>query len=678
LRAKTRLLILSAFALILLALAACAPAATPSAPAAGTKAPEATSQEKATLPAATQAAAASTQPSTAATATPQATEGAQPAQPVNEMRVVELEWPSRLRLGESDVLRLALVPSADGYTAQAEFPEHTLSTQTIPVRRPPGYTLHAVARLDGVAFTIAPSGDQALLVPPGEAVSWRWSLSPRAPGQQRLSVLLLLRWEADPGVSAQPRESVAFGRSLDVQVTSFFGLRQPEALGLGLFGLVFSSGLGLWALFARRAAPGAFQSPKPNARVSIEELPNSPLSNEDTRLMQALFGRYARLLIEREFLSGYSGARTFLARPVRPNGQPDAETIIKIGPRNDIRREFDNYETFVKDRLPPVTARIQRAPVALQASDRAAIQYTCISEPGKPPLSLRLALLENPDPTLILRLFDTFGPNWWMQRQPYAFRVAQEYDRLLPPHLMLAPAHGATTPTVPINPSAMASVLALRPGEIILLPAFDHTELRSDGQSLTLYGRAVPGQPTLRLRWLNLNPPNNTSARVLASRADLFAEYTSGFERYGLPDPLLHLDSLLQETIMGTRSVIHGDLNLENILVGPGSLVWLIDFAQTREGHPLFDFSHLASELIAHVLAERCESPLAYLNLLRQGHEPLLGAVEAVAQRCLFDPRNLREYHLALIMACLGALKYSNLSAKAKHCLYLTAAFYSS
>jgi hypothetical protein len=36
-----------------------------------------------------------------------------------EARQVELEWPSSLRLGESDVVRLALIPSSQGYIAQA-------------------------------------------------------------------------------------------------------------------------------------------------------------------------------------------------------------------------------------------------------------------------------------------------------------------------------------------------------------------------------------------------------------------------------------------------------------------------------------------------------------------------------------------------------------------------------
>ncbi len=109
--------------------------------------------------------------------------------------------------------------------------------------------------------------------------------------------------------------------------------------------------------------------------------------------------------------------------------------------------------------------------------------------------------------------------------------------------------------------------------------------------------------------------------------------------------------------------------------MGPGGFVWLIDFASTRDGHPLFDFAHLAAEIVAHVLTPRVETAKAYLDLLRSGGGPLLKAVDKMARQCLFNPDNPREYHLALYMSCLGALKYGNLDEKAKYRLYLTAAY---
>jgi hypothetical protein len=300
------------------------------------------------------------------------------------------------------------------------------------------------------------------------------------------------------------------------------------------------------------------------------------------------------------------------------------------------------------------------------------LQYTFICEPGHPPLSLRQALIKKPDPGTLYRLFDTFGPNWWMQRQPYTFRMEQEYDQLLPPHWLVEPASGGRT-LVRLEPGEREHRQPVIVGQIVRLGAFKK-ELRPDGQSWSLKGDPRAGTPPLRLRWLSHQPPiPGVTGKITASRLSLLRHWCADFERFDLPDPLERLESWLATPIQGTRSTIHGDLNLENILIGPGELVWLIDFAQTREGHPLFDFAHLEAELVAHVLAPRCGSARAYLDQLTAGDE-LLDAVEEIARRCLFDPARPAEFHLALALACLGALKFANLSPLAKHCLYLTAA----
>ena len=596
---------------------------------------------------------------------------------------MELEWPECLRMGESDVIRLAPVPVKDGYVAKAEFPDHSIQSVEVPVPRPNGYTLYAIARLDGVGFDIAPQGDQEHYVAPDEETAWRWTLTPRAPGQQRLSVQLKLRWVPASGAAGTMFESQAYSRGIDVQVASFLGMSTTQAGSTGAFGLLIGGGFLLAGIVGRRTAPapaartteGGVQVVTPNPAVTIETGPNLTLSDEETGLLRGVFSGYSRVVIESEFLSGYSGARTFLVRPVRPDGGADALTIVKLGPRGSIQREFANYEAFVKDRLPPVTARIQRAPVVLgkNGGTKAAVQYTFIASPGHAPVSLRNALLQKPNPALLLHLFETFGPNWWMQRRPYTFRLGVEYDRLLPPHYVLEPVEGRAGPAAEIDERTSPTDLRLSVGDVVRVKPFRQVEPRPDGRSLSLQGLPGDGRPALRLRWQSLTPPGGL-AKVTATRMDLLRGWTGSFDCFGLPDPLERLPALLEETVTGTRSVIHGDLNLENVLAGPGDLLWLIDFAETREGHPLFDFAHLESELIAHVLAPRAGSARAYLDLWQEGNDPLLNAVHQIAQRCLFDSARMREYDLALYMACVGALKYPNLSPLAKHCLYLTAA----
>jgi Ser/Thr protein kinase RdoA (MazF antagonist) len=140
----------------------------------------------------------------------------------------------------------------------------------------------------------------------------------------------------------------------------------------------------------------------------------------------------------------------------------------------------------------------------------------------------------------------------------------------------------------------------------------------------------------------------------------------------------------LGETVSGGQSIIHVDLNLENVLVGPGGFVWLIDFAETREGHAVFDAARLLVEVIAHVVApavadvERFRALL--VSALDTGSCPdpalakLVASLIQTGRRCQSEPARTREYDLAAAVAALGALKFDNLAPHARACLYLTAA----
>jgi hypothetical protein len=290
--------------------------------------------------------------------------------------------------------------------------------------------------------------------------------------------------------------------------------------------------------------------------------------------------------------------------------------------------------------------------------------------------------LDDPNPRLLIRLFDTFGPNWWMQRTPWTFRLAQEYDRVLPPHWVIEADVGKG---VVLDGTTSPGDVNLSIGIRVSLQNFDRIEGGpAQGKShYSLKGSAVSGQPCLRLRWLGDKPTRGPVGRVVAGRMDLLRSYVTGFELFGLSDPLEKLPRLLDETVVGSKSIIHGDLNLENILVGPGGFVWLIDFATTREGHPLADFAHLEAEIIAHVIAPQV-SAVEYLGILkddatlspeRANLHALCTTLHEIAAKCLANPSQPREYQLALLMSCLGALKYRNLESHQKHLLYLKAAY---
>jgi len=606
--------------------------------------------------------------------------------PFTEERRIELEWPLQMRLGDSGLVRLALIPDSAGYVVTTEFPDHQTLTQTAPIARPGGYAVSAVARLDGVGFNIEPNAGWEQGLPLNEAVTWRWTLTPRSAGKQSLTVALRLRWTPINSLGAPVPETMLYTKGLQMEVTSWMGLTTREATLTGVIGLMLGGGLTLpFAFYTLRPKRARSAIATPNAELSIEHPTHITLAREEEALLTALFRRYARVTVEAEFRSGYSGARTFLMLPVHADGRADAYTIAKLGERSAMERECANFEQYVKDTLPPITARIQDLPITLPLSrgrpeTRAALRYTFIGEPGRAPTSLKDALLAKPDPARLHKLFDTFGPNWWLQRKPYTFRAGQEFDRLLPAHYVLEPVRGEATGELDGRYAPTSHTLAV--GAVVTVRNMRVVERRIDGASWSLSGEAVPGEPPLRARWQGPTPPKfPTTARVVATRVTLLRGFVSEFDLHGLPDPLLQLPALLSERVMGTQSIIHGDLNLENILVGPGGFVWLIDFAQTREGPPLYDFAHLEADLIAHVIAPQFTSSAAYAQFLVEADlaklsapNPLLMALHDLATRCLFNPLALREYQLALYLACLGALKFVNLNVHQKHLLYLTAA----
>lgn len=587
--------------------------------------------------------------------------------PEMEPRVVELEYPVNLGLASSGAIRLSLVPNGDDYQVVQEQPDGTVVTQTVSVPQPAGYGVFAGAQLLGVNFDIAPAEEQFQRVNSGETLTWRWSIRPQSAGDHTLTVNLRLRL-----ISANDtREGQLFSRSLSVRVWPLPG---PAWLymGLGVLGLATGGALSLSALFwrGRKAPPRT-----PNTALQLDLPGGLAVERDDERLLRTLFADYQRLIVEREFRSGYSGARALLALPVKADGRADAHTIVKIGPAADIAREHANYERFVKNTLPPMTARMQDVP--LEHNGRAALRYTFIAEAGQRPISLRQTLRQNPDPALLWRLFETFAPNWWSQTRPMTFRLAVEYDRVLPPHLVLRPT-GKADAGGPVL-AADTDVSGLNAGQTVKVARFPIVAPRADGRSLALTGSPTAGRPPLRVSWLALQPPNGApvAAEVVATRADYLRQRVAGVDLGGLPDPISRLPEFLESAIVGGSSIIHGDLNLENALVGPGGLVWLIDFSETREGHVLYDFARLGAEVIAHVLAPTAGDPTRFLADWRrdvQDPQTLAGTLFALPRRLRADAQTEAEFALCLAVACLGALKHDNLDAQARACLYLAAA----
>ncbi len=161
----------------------------------------------------------------------------QPALP--EQRLLSLEWPSRLRVGDSDIVKLTLEVDASGnITPTAEIGDHEITGQ--PVFIPNLYDTHDLvleSRLDLAGIQVEPSGSLSSPLQPGTTVTFYWSLSADHPGTYRGTLWVYLNLIPRDGGPSQ--QQVLLGKRLDIEAQNLLGLTGGAARTTGVIGAVF-------------------------------------------------------------------------------------------------------------------------------------------------------------------------------------------------------------------------------------------------------------------------------------------------------------------------------------------------------------------------------------------------------------------------------------------------------
>jgi len=157
-----------------------------------------------------------------------------------------------------------------------------------------------------------------------------------------------------------------------------------------------------------------------------------------------------------------------------------------------------------------------------------------------------------------------------------------------------------------------------------------------------------------------------------------------------IPNPLVHYGELLDRTVNGSFSRIHGDLHLGNIVIGPKEQPWLIDFSATRDGHTLFDWATLEVSLLGDVIMpqvgntwQNARQVLVYLAAMT-AQMPVTGmktdvfigmsaisSLREIVNECLTDPGDLMEYQIALGMCALRAITFPGMSLGGRRLMFL-------
>jgi hypothetical protein len=160
---------------------------------------------------------------------------------------------------------------------------------------------------------------------------------------------------------------------------------------------------------------------------------------------------------------------------------------------------------------------------------------------------------------------------------------------------------------------------------------------------------------------------------------------------FTIPNPIAYLNSILRKTVDVRFACIHGDLNLENILVeyyedpvsGYNHIAHLVDFDNSRRDHVLRDVLKLETEIMTRILPDFLAEANLPLEIVYTFYKQLHNAViyrsydfpdeslqkpfemivslRKLAHYYLFNPRDWAEYYYGLVIYLIGSFKFRNL-----------------
>ncbi len=448
----------------------------------------------------------------------------------------------------------------------------------------------------------------------------------------------------------------------------------------------------------------------------IENADDHSLSSNLIEVLQEMFANYERVILKQAFRGGFSGGRVFLVRLIRSDGFSELPTVVKLASVSLIEKEWLAYQRFIHNRLPN-NISMMNAPTILPDNEWAGLSYPLVGSGAFEIQSLfeycQQALAE--DISFVFdQLFLVMTELWRFNKVEAEFNLQISYDHLLPPNLFieLTTFPSAVTP-YQLSPNT-AQKMSFQQGDYVHIEGFAilkvdlnyqtidlNLPMSSDGPATSFFIRAqtteeIPSykvgdvaSPLIGIvKETRLERLHQEAKKTLGASITKTSQTVSLSDGTTLPNPLIHWQKILTERYDVNVGTIHGDLNLENILINLTTRqVNLIDFAAAREDHLLHDFFRLETEIVTKLISKILVNnhlpgevivPF-YLHLhdvvalskpfdinvlphpLLENPFQILRTIRTTALLFLSKPKHWPEYYNGLTLYLLGAMKFGNL-----------------
>ena len=168
---------------------------------------------------------------------------AQPALP--ERRYLKLEFPPKIRAGDSDIIRLTLEVDEQGnIVPTAEIEGNVVTGEVIEI--PNLYETHQViaeARFDIAGIEVRPTELISEPIAQGQSAVFFWSVLPGEVGVYRGTIWLFLRF-VDKSSGEESRKTVS-AQTVEIEAVNFLGLSVNLTRSTGVVGSIVGTILGL-------------------------------------------------------------------------------------------------------------------------------------------------------------------------------------------------------------------------------------------------------------------------------------------------------------------------------------------------------------------------------------------------------------------------------------------------